>query len=322
MRKKRKRKQNHKTVNKEEVKLIDNNIVLSSEALKALFEYINIKSIDQDPLYQLQKTTEEYSKKIWGPIKNFTFVKQYPSLSILLYMFIPLLFDILGFEYSKYIYFFTWLSFLILIFLPLGIALIKWWSRKNVNFALKSLSVLFSRSCFLGIGYGMTLIFLIDFVHTQFELVGKVLTVDYIRTVIPFTEWNEDKLASLFGGIMFLILICISWGLLIILIKKNLISIHPKWKFIDKSHYVPSFQVGILPVITYLNYLGAEKPSLKILFLFHTFVPCIIGVFILFIANFFCYGYQVTEKYSAEYGALLKLKETLELLSVKGNSVK
>ena len=139
MRKKRKRKQNHKTVNKEEVKLIDNNIVLSSEALKALFEYINIKSIDQDPLYQLEKTTEEYSKKIWGPIKNFTFVKQYPSLSILLYMFIPLLFDILGFEYSKYIYFFTWLSFLILIFLPLGIALIKWWSRKNVNFALKKL---------------------------------------------------------------------------------------------------------------------------------------------------------------------------------------
>ena len=59
--------------------LIDNNIVLSSEALKALFEYINIKSIEQDPLYQLQKTTEEYSKKIWGPIKNFTFVKQYPS---------------------------------------------------------------------------------------------------------------------------------------------------------------------------------------------------------------------------------------------------
>jgi hypothetical protein len=35
MRKRRKRKQNHKTVNKEEVKLIDNNIVLSSEALKA-----------------------------------------------------------------------------------------------------------------------------------------------------------------------------------------------------------------------------------------------------------------------------------------------
>ena len=41
MRKKRKREQNHKTVNKGEVMLIDNNIVLSSEALKALFEYIN-----------------------------------------------------------------------------------------------------------------------------------------------------------------------------------------------------------------------------------------------------------------------------------------
>ena len=103
-----------------------------------------------------------------------------------------------------------------------------------------------------------------------------------------------------------------------LLLRLTLVFVGQMWI----KTFSQTMTIFILPVITYLSYLEAEKPLLKILFLFHTFVPCIIGVFILFIANFFCYGYQITEKYSAEYGALLKLKETLELLSVKGNSVK
>lgn len=316
------KRQYKRKTNKKDCAKANNNITLSPEALKALFNYVNFETINKyDPVYELQRLTEKYSKKIWNPIENFTFVKKYPriliSLCFLIYLFFYFIENSLGIKYRYFSVVIVGLLFVLILY-PLIKAIIVWWSWPNIKFLFKSTCSLFLSSCWLGCSFCLSLTFLADFFYERFKILEDAINTSYSGNISYLAWLNEPQSNMVFYlSLVFITSFAASYVLLKA-IRGRLLKMHRKWEFIDNSFIVCYiYQLVVMLVMIYFEYVVTKEPLVKLNTLLSMSVLGVLGVFFTFNLIFLMLGHQVTQKYLAKYGVLLNLQEEIGLLLSK-----